>query len=71
LTCLLRDRTSISTAVLSGGVFQNARLLSSLHDRLARAGFRVLSPRVLPPNDGSISFGQVVIAAAQLAARAT
>jgi hydrogenase maturation protein HypF len=50
--------------VLSGGVFQNARLLALTAARLEAAGLRVLVPERLPPNDGGISFGQAAIAAA-------
>ena len=52
--------------VLSGGVFQNARLLGSVRRRLAERGLRVLFPEQLPPNDGAISYGQAAIAAATL-----
>ena len=50
--------------VLSGGVFQNRRLLERTATRLAEAGLRVLVPARLPPNDGGISFGQAAVAAA-------
>jgi hydrogenase maturation protein HypF len=53
--------------VLSGGTFQNLRLLASTTARLEELGFRVLSHRLVPPNDGGISFGQAAIAAARLA----
>ena len=56
------------TVVLSGGSFQNLRLLASLRNRLEQAGFRVLSHRLVPPNDGGISYGQAAIAAATLCA---
>jgi hydrogenase maturation protein HypF len=55
------------TVVLSGGTFQNLRLLSSTRARLERQGFRVLSHRLVPPNDGGISYGQAAVAAARLA----
>jgi hydrogenase maturation protein HypF len=54
------------TVVLSGGTFQNLRLLGSLRTRLERAGFRVLSHRLVPPNDGGVSYGQAAVAAATL-----
>jgi hydrogenase maturation protein HypF len=52
--------------VLSGGVFQNRRLLSVTAARLERAGLRVLVPERLPPNDGGISYGQAAVAAATM-----
>lgn len=58
----------LDTVVLGGGTFQNARLLSSVTRRLSDHGLRVLWPRLLPPNDGAISYGQAAIAAARLAA---
>jgi hydrogenase maturation protein HypF len=51
------------TVVLSGGTFQNLRLLRSTSARLERHGFRVLTHRRVPPNDGGISYGQAAIAA--------
>ena len=58
----------VETVALGGGVFQNARLLASLQERLETAGLRVLTPRRLPPNDGAISYGQAAVGAALLAA---
>ena len=55
------------TVVLSGGTFQNLRLLQSTRARLDAAGFRVLTHRRVPPNDGGISYGQAAIAARRLA----
>ena len=52
---------------LAGGCFQNRRLTEGAARRLEEAGFRVLLHRQVPPNDGSISLGQVVVAAARLA----
>jgi hydrogenase maturation protein HypF len=60
----LRDMTGCGTVALSGGVFQNALLLELLEDRLQDDGFRVLTHRRIPPNDGGISLGQVAVAAA-------
>jgi hydrogenase maturation protein HypF len=54
------------TVVLSGGSFQNLRLRASTRRRLEEHGFRVLSHRRVPPNDGGISYGQAAIAAALL-----
>jgi hydrogenase maturation protein HypF len=50
--------------VLSGGVFQNRRLLTATREQLEARGHRVLVPERLPPNDGGISYGQAAVAAA-------
>jgi len=52
---------------LSGGCFQNQRLTEALAAQLRAAGHAVLLHRQTPPNDGCISLGQVMVAAAQLA----
>ncbi|KRV49080.1 (NiFe) hydrogenase maturation protein HypF [Wenjunlia vitaminophila] len=51
---------------LSGGCFQNLRLLDEVSGRLRGAGLRVLVGRAVPPNDGGVSFGQAAVAAARL-----
>ncbi|MFC6083502.1 carbamoyltransferase HypF [Sphaerisporangium aureirubrum] len=61
----LRDACGLSTAALSGGVFQNLLLLGRTVDGLRTAGFRVLTHRRVPPNDGGISLGQAVVAGAR------
>ena len=53
-------RVGIETVVLSGGCFQNTRLLDLTEGRLRASGFNVLSHRYLPPNDGGISAGQAL-----------
>ena len=50
--------------MLSGGVFQNRRLLGDTAERLEALGLRVLVPERFPPNDGGIAYGQAAIAAA-------
>ncbi len=62
------ERRGVSTVVLSGGVFQNALLLERTSALLARAGLHVLVPRLLPSNDGGISYGQAAVASAVLSA---
>ncbi|CAA9509004.1 MAG: [NiFe] hydrogenase metallocenter assembly protein HypF [uncultured Solirubrobacteraceae bacterium] len=54
----------LGAVVLSGGVFQNRRLLEATAADLERRGLEVLRPHRIPPNDGGISFGQAAIAAA-------
>jgi hydrogenase maturation protein HypF len=61
------ERHDTSTVVLSGGAFQNRRLLERTAAVLADGGLRVLTPERLPPNDGQISYGQAAVAAARLA----
>jgi len=64
--CLrLRDSSGLGTVALSGGVFQNLLLLGATVDVLESAGFRVLTHSRVPPNDGGISLGQAVVAAAR------
>ncbi len=59
--------TGLSTVVLSGGVFQNQWLATNLVRRLTGDGFEVHTNRLVPANDGGISYGQAAVAAARLA----
>jgi hydrogenase maturation protein HypF len=59
-------RAGLGTVALGGGCFQNARLLDGLASKLSNEGLVVLIPRALGPNDGAVSYGQAVIAAARL-----
>jgi len=56
---------AFKTIVLSGGVFQNNLLLQTVSRCLRAEGFEVLSPSMVPANDGGISLGQAVITAAR------
>ncbi len=56
--------SGIDVVVLSGGVFQNALLVREVMARLRSDGFRVCRHRLVPPNDGGLSFGQLAVAAA-------
>ncbi len=64
LCSVLREDIGCNRAVLSGGVFQNAILLSGLSEILQENGFKVYSHSKVPSNDGGISFGQAAVAAA-------
>jgi hydrogenase maturation protein HypF len=61
---IARDRGT-RTVVLSGGSFQNRRLVERTGGVLAAAGLRVLTPERLPAGDGGISYGQAAVAAAR------
>ena len=49
---------------LSGGCFQNRRLTEQLARELRASHFAVLLHRQVPPNDGGVSLGQIMVAAA-------
>ncbi len=51
---------------LTGGCFQNRRLAERAADRLRSAGHEVLLHRLVPPNDGGVSLGQIAVARAAL-----
>ncbi len=62
-TCqVIARETGISAVALSGGVFQNRLLLRLATQGLETEGFKVLTHRFVPCNDGGISLGQAVIA---------
>ena len=58
-----REKTQLSSVMLSGGTFQNMYLLSGLEDVLAAEGFQVCRHRRVPCNDAGIALGQLIIAA--------
>ncbi len=49
------------TVALSGGVFQNAFLLHLAVSGLRAKGFDVITHSVVPPNDGGIALGQLMV----------
>ncbi len=59
--------TGLRKVALSGGVFQNQWLATTLVRRLAGEGFQVFTNQKVPANDGGISYGQAAVAAARLA----
>jgi len=55
-------QSQIEQVVLSGGCFQNRRLLEGSIDRLQKAGFRPFWSQKFPSNDGGIALGQIAAA---------
>jgi hydrogenase maturation protein HypF len=64
LAVAARELTGVAVVALGGGVWQNALLLDASVRRLEGRGFTVLRPRLLPPNDGGIAFGQILVGSA-------
>ena len=66
------DRLSAGTGIrdvaLSGGVWQNITLLRRTLSLLEEIGYNVYIHRQVPTNDGGLSLGQAVVAAAQIRA---
>jgi hydrogenase maturation protein HypF len=61
--CLsISEDTGIKVVALSGGVFQNRLLARLTVETLEADGFKVLTHRDVPCNDGGISLGQAVVA---------
>jgi hydrogenase maturation protein HypF len=58
----MREELGLARVCLSGGCFQNARLLHGSVEGLRAAGFEVFFHREIPANDGGISVGQAAIA---------
>ncbi|MGD0501098.1 MAG: carbamoyltransferase HypF [Bryobacteraceae bacterium] len=62
----LRSETKLNRVCLSGGTFQNMRLLALVTAGLRSSAFEVFLHAQVPPNDGGIALGQAVIAAEAL-----
>ncbi|HJT88858.1 MAG TPA: carbamoyltransferase HypF, partial [Bryobacteraceae bacterium] len=62
----IRGGTGLKRICLSGGTFQNWRLLQGTVSGLRAAGFDVYTHARVPPNDGGIALGQAAVAAAIL-----
>ena len=59
-------RTGASRIALTGGVFQNRYLTERAFRRLEGEGFKPFTHQRVPPNDGGIALGQVLVAAARI-----
>jgi hydrogenase maturation protein HypF len=60
---IVSRRHGIRQVVLSGGCFQNRYLATRLPRQLAERGLEVFTHRQVPPGDGGIALGQVMVAA--------
>ena len=57
---VIQKQYGINQVSFSGGVFQNRVLTERAMSLLSSHGFEVFMPDVLPVNDASISFGQII-----------
>jgi hydrogenase maturation protein HypF len=58
----VRTRTGISAVALSGGCMHNVLLLGGLRKRLSNQGFQIFTNEQVPPNDGGLALGQILVA---------
>ncbi|GGU93665.1 carbamoyltransferase [Streptomyces albospinus] len=58
-----RERTGLGTVALTGGVFANTLLAETAAGLLRQDGFTALRHRQVPPNDGGLALGQLLVAA--------
>jgi hydrogenase maturation protein HypF len=68
VTLNYKDQNANKNVVLSGGSFHNRYLRKRISAELAARGFHVYVPEKVPCNDGGLSYGQLVVAAAKRSA---
>lgn len=59
----IRAGRGLDVVGLTGGVFQNELLVRLSAAALRERGFTILTHRLVPPNDGGLALGQVLVAA--------
>jgi hydrogenase maturation protein HypF len=64
LAVAVARRANCPQIALTGGCFQNALLTVRVRERLLAAGYNVYIHQEIPPGDGGIALGQVLVAAA-------
>ncbi len=62
LSLQMRRQHGLNQVALSGGVFQNVTLLETAVRQLRHHNFDIFTHRLVPPNDGGLALGQVMIA---------
>jgi hydrogenase maturation protein HypF len=71
-TCrLLRGQSGLTRVCLAGSLFQNDLLTTDVAARLSSCDFDVYVPAEVPPGDGGIALGQVMVAHARTDGEAT
>lgn len=55
-------QTNVRQVVMSGGCLQNHRLRLELEHVMTKRGLTVWSPSQVPPNDGGLALGQIMVA---------
>ncbi|MCE9514578.1 MAG: carbamoyltransferase HypF, partial [Mycobacterium sp.] len=65
------EAAGVSVIGLTGGVFANRLLLQGLRQSLTKAGYEVLTHRIVACNDGGLALGQATAAAALMAIERT
>lgn len=61
LSLQMRQAHGLNQVALSGGVFQNVTVLNTAVQRLRQHDFAVFTHHLVPPNDGGLALGQVMI----------
>ena len=61
----IAERSGLEKVTLSGGCFQNVRLVQGLVPALERRGLVPYTQHLVPPNDGGVSLGQAAVAHAR------